>query len=221
MDLEKLQNLFIEHELPLTRQQEEMFGKYYDLLLQWNFKANLISKRDEKRIIERHFLESALLVHLDEVAGSRKVVDLGTGGGFPAVPLKIMQSQLEMVLLDSKRWKGLFLKKLLQITGLEHVAVVCDRAEKSARQSAFTRKFDFVLNRGVASLKELYDMARFFLKSEGQMISIKGSKVNDEIDHLLKAYSDVQVRSVLFPCDKKGLFQKQRIVIVKKMISVE
>ena len=216
MDLEKLQNLFIEHELPLTRQQEEMFGKYYDLLLQWNFKANLISKRDEKRIIERHFLESALLVHLDEVAGSRKVVDLGTGGGFPGVPLKIVQPQLEMVLLDSRRWKCFFLKNLLQITGLEHVTVVCDRAEKSARQPAFAGEFDLVLNRAVASLKKLYDMARPFLKSEGQMISIKGSKVNDEIDHLLKAYSDVQARSVLFPCDKKGMFQKQRIVIVKK-----
>jgi len=218
LDLEKLQNLFIEYELPLTLQQEEMFGKYYDLLLQWNQKANLMSRGDEKRIVERHFLESALLVHFDEVSGPQKVVDLGTGGGFPGVPLKIMQPQLEMVLLDSTRWKCLFLKKLLQITGLEHATVVCDRAEKSARESAFTGEFDLVLNRAVAGLKELYDMARFFLKSDGQMISIKGSKGNDEIDILLDAYSDVQVRSEFFPCDKRGLFHKQRIVIVKKRL---
>ncbi len=104
LDLSKLSERFKENDVTLSQTQLNQFEIYYYELLKWNPKANLISKKDEGRIVERHFLESALLSFLNEFQGELSVLDLGTGGGFPGVPLKIVTPNLHMVLLDSKRW---------------------------------------------------------------------------------------------------------------------
>jgi len=210
-----MEKLFVDHGLALDSHQRQQLETYRDLLLQWNSKANLISKNDESRIVSRHFLESALLVHLDCFLRPVRILDLGSGGGFPGVPLKILRPHLNVTLLDSKRWKGLFLRSLVAQLVLEGATVVCGRAEVEAERADQKKAYDVVVSRAVAPLARLAELARPFLKAHGQMLAIKGQRVEDEIAALVELCPNVRVEIHAFPHDRAGLFAKQRIVHVE------
>ena len=106
--LKELKGGFSGAGLPLSQQQAEQFLLYHEELIKWNPRAKLISKRDEGRVLTRHFLECAALTQFEEFTEGVRTLDLGTGGGFPGLPMKIIRPDLKMTLLDSKRWKMLF-----------------------------------------------------------------------------------------------------------------
>ncbi len=191
------------------------FEIYHRELLKWNPKANLISKKDEGRIVERHFLESALLSFLNEFQGELSVLDLGTGGGFPGVPLKIITPNLQMVLLDSKRWKCLFLRDLVKALELQNTEVLCERAEAAAEHREYRNRFDRVVCRAVTDLSALYRLSRPFLKSVGRLVALKGSRLNDELKGFKTQYPGVPLEVKPFPGTGAAHLKNLCLVIIR------
>ncbi len=215
LNLSKLSELFKENDLTLSQTQLSQFEIYYYELLKWNLKANLISKNDESRIVERHFLESALLSFLNEFQGELSVLDLGTGGGFPGVPLKIVTPNLQMVLLDSKRWKGLFLRDLIEALELQNTEVLCERAEAAAKHREYRNRFDRVVCRAVTDLNALYRLSRPFLKSGGNLVALKGSRLNNELNRFKAEYPGVSFEVKPFPGTGVSHLKNLCLVIIR------
>ena len=158
----------------LTKEQLEAFATYHQLLLDWNQRMNLISRADESRIVTHHFLDSLTPVpHLEWPAGIQ-LLDLGSGAGFPGVPIKIIRPQVSLTVLDSRRKRILFLKKLVALLGLQSVSIICERAEKLHGHKQYLNRFNLVTARSVAPLSELVPLALPFLGRGGKLIVYKG-----------------------------------------------
>ncbi len=173
--------------------QVNLFQLYHSELIRWNARAGLVSVGDEARILERHFLESALLTKSANLQPDARVLDLGTGGGFPGVPIKIVLSGICLALLDSKRKKTLFLRSLCDRLGLSGVDVFCVRAEELALRNECLQTFDVVLSRAVADLGSLWGLSVPFLKQGGALLTIRGSRAKAEIQALREQRGGVSV----------------------------
>ena len=215
LNLSKVSERFKEHGLTLSQKKLNRFEIYYNELLKWNPKANLISKNDENRIIERHFLESALLSLLNEFQGGVSVLDLGTGGGFPGLPLQIVTPDLQLTLLDSKRWKGLFLKHLIEVLEVQNTEVLCERAEAAAENEEYRNRFDRVVCRAVTDLSALYRLSRPFLKSGGKLVALKGSRLNNELNRFKAEYPAVSFEVKPFPGTGVSHLKNLCLVIIR------
>lgn len=193
--------------LSLSGKQIEQFQLYHAELLKWNLRASLISKKDVSRVLHRHFLESAVLSLLPEFHEEGSVLDLGSGGGFPGMPLAIVRPRLKMMLVDSRRWKVLFLMHLVAELALENVTVVGERAEVLGQQPEFQARSDLVVCRAVAKLSRLSHWSRPLVRPGGKLLAVKGSNLEAEIESLVEANSRVQIDVRQFPggwaeCDK-------------------
>ncbi len=216
INLSELGKLFNENGLALSQVQLNQFEVYHHELLKWNPKANLISRKDERRIVERHFLESGLLALLNEFRGGLSILDLGTGGGFPGVPLKIVIPDLKVTLLDSKRWKGLFLKHLIAALNLQNADVLRERAEVAAENVQFLNRFDRVVCRAVTELSGLYRLSAPFLKSGGKLVAVKGSRLNEELDQFRADHQGVSFEVKPFPGAAATYLKNLCLVIIEK-----
>lgn len=160
--------------LLLTENQLEAFATYHQLLLDWNQRINLISRADETRIVTHHFLDSlAPVPHLDWPDGIQ-LLDLGSGAGFPGVPIKIVRPQVSLTLLESRKKRALFLKKLVSLLALQSVRVICNRAEALHCQQQYLNRYHLVTARSVAPLSHLIPLALPFLRTGGKLIAYKG-----------------------------------------------
>ena len=185
------------HDFRLDDNQIQKFGKYLDLILQWNHKAGLISPADEQRLIKRHIIESLGVLSVNMLQPDAEVLDLGTGAGFPGVPVKIAMPSLHLSLLDSRRMKALFLEEVQRTLLLESMQVLHERAEKAAGR--FPQKFGFILARAVADLKTLWTWALPLLKKGGYLLAQKGGDLNEEMNRLLSTYSELRPRVLRYP----------------------
>lgn len=159
---------------------------YKDMLLEWNEKMNLTAITDEREIILKHFADCLIIcsgMDLDK----KKVIDVGTGAGFPGVPVKIACPGAEMTLLDSLNKRIGFLTELSAKLGLENVNCVHMRAEDGGADAAYREKFDYCLSRAVANLAVLSEYCLPFVKVGGYFISMKGPDAADEIKEAEKA----------------------------------
>lgn len=194
----------------LTQQQIETFQAYESELVAWNARAGLISPGDESRIVERHFLESAALSRLAVFSANASVLDLGSGGGFPGLPLKIMRPDLKVTLLEATRKKATFLTHALQKMALEAV-VINDRAETAIQNEQLLGAFDIVVARAVSELVKLIKWARPFLMNKGSLLTIKGSNITNELAVLKKRLPDAKADIQPFPGEWPGC-EKLKIV---------
>lgn len=176
MNNEFLQRLFFTLGIELTAVQLNQFAQYQEELLCWNKKVNLTALTTEKEIIIKHFYDSVLGVKAGEWTGQEKVLDLGTGAGFPGIPLKIICPSLTMVLVDSLQKRVDFLKHLLGVLALEDVEVRHGRAEELGREQRFREKFDLVVSRAVARLPVLAEYCLPFVKRGGVFLAYKGGE---------------------------------------------
>ncbi|MGB9856735.1 MAG: 16S rRNA (guanine(527)-N(7))-methyltransferase RsmG [Dictyoglomaceae bacterium] len=144
--LEKLKNF----EISLSSSQEEMFYKYLEHLISWNRKINLTSIEKEEEIILKHFVDSltcSLAIRGEEI---NRVIDVGTGAGFPGIPLKIIFNSWKLTLLEAQKKKIEFLQEIVKKLELKDIEIIWDRAENLAKDENYREKFDLVLARGVA-----------------------------------------------------------------------
>jgi 16S rRNA (guanine527-N7)-methyltransferase len=159
----EFQRICTRNGLSLSDSQLVLLTRFVEGLLEWNSRINLISRRDQENIWFSHVLHSLTLLFYVEFPGGLRVLDLGTGGGFPGIPLAIARPDFELVLLDSIRKKTLAVQDLTSRLGLTGVSVLTGRAEQIHRNPPAPGTFDLVVARAVASLRDLVRWSRPFL----------------------------------------------------------
>ena len=169
----KLNNLFSSSGFSLSAAQNEMFRRYAKLLVEWNKKINLTAIIDEDGICEKHFLDSVLLLKFITLPENSKVIDVGTGAGFPGIPLKIMRSDIKLTLLDSLNKRINFLKAVSDELSLSAECIHA-RAEEGGKNPTLREKYDLVTARAVAALPVLLEYCLPFVKIGGIFAALKG-----------------------------------------------
>lgn len=164
-----------------TEQMVNQFSMYYELLLEWNKVMNLTAITDLNEVIQKHFLDSAALGKYYPLDKKLSLIDIGTGAGFPGIPLKILFPKLEIVLVDSIGKRIKFLNELILKLELEHIQAIHGRAEDLARQSAYREKFDLCVSRAVTNLASLCEYCIPFIRMDGLFISYKSAMVGEEV----------------------------------------
>jgi 16S rRNA (guanine527-N7)-methyltransferase len=157
-----------------------LFAAYHRELLLWNRKINLVSERSSREIVVRHFIDSLSAVpFLDHPRGA--LIDIGSGGGFPGIPLKIVLPGLAVSLVEASRKKSSFLSHLVRTLGLEGVRVLQERVEVLSAGKELAGRFDTLISRAAFKLPELVRMGSFFLRPGGQLIALKGPDPGEEL----------------------------------------
>ncbi|MGC8967188.1 MAG: 16S rRNA (guanine(527)-N(7))-methyltransferase RsmG [Thermus sp.] len=163
------------------------FSLLYQLLMAANQRVNLTALRTEEEVVVKHFLDSLTLLQLPLWEGPLRVLDLGTGAGFPGLPLKIVRTELEVVLLDAVRKKVAFLEEAVQALGLRGAYPLWGRAEELAHRPEHREAYDRVVARAVAPLCALSELSLPFLRVGGRMVAQKGPRVAEELKPLPRA----------------------------------
>ena len=172
-----IENKFKQFGINLTEKQLENFETYFKFLIEENEKFNLTAITSEQEVIEKHFIDSILPIN--EIPQNAYVIDVGTGAGFPGVPIKILRDDIKLVLLDSLQKRVNFLQNLTKLLNLKNVECVHDRAENFAKQKR--EVFDVAMSRAVAQMPTLSEYLFPFVKSGGKIIMYKGQKGEYEL----------------------------------------
>ncbi len=157
------------------------FTLYKELLKEWNEKINITTITDDFEIDIKHFIDSITPLTTGLFKDNIKVIDIGTGGGFPGLPLKIMKRDLDVLLVDSTMKKINFLNDVINKIGLEKIQAIHGRAEEMGRDPIYREKFDVAISRAVAQLNTLCEYCLPFVKVGGYFISMKGSDIDEEL----------------------------------------
>ncbi len=165
----------------LRAEQLNQFQKFYEMVIDWNTKINLTAITDEKEFAIKHVMDSLSLWDDEKFSSVRKVLDVGTGAGFPAIPIKIFKPNIEIFLLDSLNKRVEFLKKVIAELNLENVTCIHGRAEDLAQQKNFRESFDLVTARAVARLNIISEYCLPFVKVGGTFAALKGKQFQDEV----------------------------------------
>jgi len=209
-----LRTIVQKNNIPITDIQLSKLTDYCVLLGQWNKSINLISRKDEENLWRNHILISLVFLFKIEFPGGAQILDLGTGGGLPGIPLSIMRPDIEFLLIDSIQKKTTAVQDMIKALGLPNVTVVCGRAEELGRLAIYRHTFDAVIARAVSSLSNLVAWAEPFLKtgeaskkfiltgpqrttiSHPSLISIKGGDLSAEIERMRRRFPRVTLHSV-------------------------
>jgi len=181
-----MKELFKENGLIITEREENLFNKYFDLLSFYNEKFNITAITEKKEVFLKHFLDSALGT---KKINGKNLVDIGSGGGFPAIPLKILNDELNVTLIEATGKKCEFLKTLIYELGLKNVSVINGRAEDLAKDEKYRERFDVCTARAVARLNTLLEYCFPFVKIGGSFVAYKG----DAEEEILEAKNAVKV----------------------------
>lgn len=177
--------------ITLSGEQKQQFLTYYEYLVEKNKVMNLTAITEYEEVITKHFLDSLAVVKTscfkpEKLAGKR-LIDIGTGAGFPGIPLKIAFPELEILLLDSLNKRINFLNEVTEMLGLTKINTVHGRAEDYAKQKGYRESFDFCVSRAVANLSTLSEYSIPFVKQGGCFISYKSGSVDQELIQAEKA----------------------------------
>ncbi len=167
--------------LELTENQIEKLKLYYELLIEWNEKMNLTAITEPEDVALKHFCDSILLLSYADIPQNSSLIDVGTGAGFPSVPIKIVRPDIKLCLLDSLNKRLIFLQEVVDKLGLENVEIVHSRAEDGARKQNLREQFDFATSRAVAQLNVLSEYCLPYVKVGGAFLAMKGKYSEEEI----------------------------------------
>lgn len=168
---------FKKYNLDLSQEKYDKFCKYAEFLVEYNKNVNLTAITEPREILIKHFIDSSLILNYIDIPENSSIIDIGTGAGFPSVPLKIMRPDLKITLLDSLAKRIVFLQKLCDLIEAD-AEFIHGRAEDIAKMSEYREKFDFSCARAVANLSVLSEYCIPFIKVGGTFISMKGPNEN-------------------------------------------
>lgn len=207
--------IFEKSDLKISGEMVEKFEKYADLLIEWNKKMNLTAIVDRQGIAIKHFLDSVLALDAIAIPYGSAVIDIGTGAGFPGVPIKIVRPDVDLTLLDSLNKRIKFLDDLRKKLGID-VDLIHARAEDAAHKKDLRESFDVVISRAVAPLNVLLEYCMPFVKVGGVFIALKGSNARLELDLAKNAIKNLSAEiftqksfSLVNECDRN-------IIVFKK-----
>ena len=189
MDREEFDALMQEYgkkiDIMFNVKQLEQFYKYMELLIEWNKKINLTAIIEPKEIVLKHFIDSLTINKY--IKDKKSVADIGTGAGFPGIPLKIYRPDLKITLVDSLNKRMNFLKEVSYETNLENIEIIHSRVEDFGRNKKYREQFDIVTARAVANLSTLSEYLLPLVKQNGKCICMKGSDIEEELEKSNKA----------------------------------
>jgi 16S rRNA (guanine527-N7)-methyltransferase len=206
----------------LDDEQMRLLESFARQTTEWNEKINLISRKDVEQIWEKHILHSIALLCHAEIPLNCSLADIGTGGGFPGVPLKICRPDLHVVLIDSIRKKITALQEMIaglqkQSPRMAGIEAVCERAEELAKLPKYFHKFDVITARAVAPLDELVEWSKGLIKNGGKLVALKGGDIDAEIARTkkYKYVVDVKVGDLRLAGYDAYVAEEKKIVTVR------
>ena len=177
---EKFEKYLKEIQIVLKEKQLKQFYDYMNILIEWNKKINLTTIVEPEEIILKHFIDSIIICN--EIKEGSSLIDVGTGAGFPGIPIKILRDDINVVLLDSLNKRIKFLNEVINCLKLEKISTVHGRAEDVAKNKLYREQFDIAISRAVANLSTLSEYLIPFVKIGGMDISMKSSEIADELN---------------------------------------
>ena len=189
------------------------FILFEKLLLEWNEKINLISRKSVSA--EDHIINSIFFLTKYSFDKVKSVADIGSGGGFPGIPLKILFPEVRITLIDSIKKKVNVQQDITEKMNLKKIEALCGRAEELSVQTKYKSKYDIVISKAVSSLDNLYLWGNKFLNSNGEMICIKGGNIEEEISSLLKLKKNLSVEVINFENLLPYSVEDKKIVVIK------
>ena len=212
--IKKLDENIKKMNINLSNSELEKFYKYKELLIEWNSKINLTAIVDDIDIINKHFVDSIII---NKYVNKEKVIDIGTGAGFPGIPLKIINDKLEVTLLDSLNKRVNFLNIVINELNLNNIEAIHGRAEEVFKNKKYREMYDIATSRAVAQLNVLVEYMLPAVKVGGTCICMKGNNIKEELDKSSKAIKVLggkleKVEEFVIP----NTDYKRNIIIIKK-----
>lgn len=186
-DFSHFQKILEKWEIPFSSEQQEQFVTYYKMLVEKNKVMNLTAITEFDEVLDKHFLDSIALARYVDLTTSISLIDLGTGAGFPGMPLKIMFPNLKVTLADSLNKRIVFLDEVIAELGLTDIQTVHARAEDLAHNSDYREQYDYCVSRAVANLSSLSEYCLPFVRIGGTFISYKSGEIEEELAAAKKA----------------------------------
>ncbi len=180
MSLE-FEKMLDEFNISYTNRMLEQFDLYYDVLIKWNKFMNLTGITEYHDVIVKHFIDSLSIVKIIDMTKVYSLIDVGTGAGFPGIPIKIVFPHIRVCLLDSLNKRINFLNEVIGNLELDHISALHGRAEEIARKEEYREKYDLCVSRAVANLSSLSEYCLPFVKKGGWFISYKSSDIDKEL----------------------------------------
>ena len=214
---EELTKAAAEYGISLSDTQMEQYNRYFELLVEWNEKINLTAITEPKEVAIKHMIDSITAYDENLFKDGTTVIDVGTGAGFPGLPLKIFCPEIKLTLMDSLNKRIKFLQTVVEELGLKDVECVHARAEEGARNKKYRESFDIAVSRAVARLPILCEYCLPFVKKGGHFIALKGMQYHDEAEEAAKAIkvmggSKTEIRPVKLP----ELDDKRAVITITK-----
>lgn len=219
--IELMEKMANDMNITLSGDKLSKFEVYMDYLIEYNNNVNLTAVIEPSQIVIKHFLDSLIFTKAAEIKGSDRLIDIGTGAGFPGIPVKIAFPDIRLTLLDSLNKRVVFLQKLIEKLGVE-ADIMHKRAEDGASDDNLREKFDYATSRGVASLNILAEYCLPYVKLGGYFVAMKGPSAENEIKNAMNAIKtlgggEVTTKHFELP-DKSG---KRSVILIKKVSSTD
>jgi 16S rRNA (guanine527-N7)-methyltransferase len=215
--LKKLEDISFRWGIPLSSKQIEKFSIFIQHLLSWNRRFNLISKNDSNIDgITKHILDSLTLIRFFPIPLKAKIIDIGSGAGFPAVPLKILRDDLDFSLIESTHKKFLFLKDVVQRLNLPNVLIFNQRAEALSGSDEFKNRYDFATAKALTDLVGTVKICSPFLRKGGVLIAYKGEKLEEELKEI-----KLKVGQEKFEVIKKEMIIVPEINLKRNLVAIQ
>lgn len=173
--------------LEFTELQYEQFIKYMRLLQECNEKINLTAITEDEEVIKKHFIDCIKSFKSEPIRKAKAIIDVGTGAGFPGLPIAIMNQNVKVTLLDSLNKRINFLNLVVKELGLKNVTTIHSRAEDGARKPELREKFDVATSRAVANMAVLSEFCMPYVKKGGYFVALKGPAIDEELENGKKA----------------------------------
>ncbi|WP_160680314.1 16S rRNA (guanine(527)-N(7))-methyltransferase RsmG [Clostridium sp. C8-1-8] len=194
------------------------FITYMELLKEWNEKINLTAITEDEQIIKKHFVDSIKAFNSPLFKSANNLIDVGTGAGFPGIPIAIIREDLKVTLLDSLNKRVNFLNEVINKLGLNNVKTIHSRAEDGARTSELREGFDIATSRAVANMCVLSELCIPYVKVNGHFIALKGPAIEEELEESKNAVATLGGRLLeVIQVNIEDTDLKHNLVVVKKM----
>lgn len=221
MDISKMNQLkedALQFGVDLNEKQLTQFYRYYEMLIDWNEKINLTAITEFEEVLNKHFLDSISIGRIIEQDESVSLLDIGTGAGFPGIPIKIAFPNIKVTLLDSLNKRVNFLNEVIKELQLEDICSLHGRAEDFAKKKEMREQFDLCVSRAVANLSSLCEFCLPYVKVGGSFVSYKSGKAQEELEASENAVSilgggNVKADEFFLP----GTDFKRTFVIIEKV----